>query len=77
MLYTAMKPGSLCVLIQVNKSLMELIEASALEMKPHEWTNLPNKSSGKYFIKKPITNLISYVMRLLSMLTVFMYHPIR
>ncbi|KAH7538247.1 hypothetical protein FEM48_Zijuj03G0179000 [Ziziphus jujuba var. spinosa] len=31
---------------EVNKALMELIEASKLHMKPHEWTNLPNKSSG-------------------------------
>lgn len=32
---------------QVNKTLLELIQASEIQIKPHEWTNLPQKRSGK------------------------------
>ncbi|PON72041.1 Epoxide hydrolase-like [Parasponia andersonii] len=31
---------------EVNKALLELIKASTMQIKPHEWTNLPRKSSG-------------------------------
>lgn len=31
---------------EVNKALLELIMASKMGIKPHEWTNLPNKSFG-------------------------------
>ncbi|XP_024029774.1 uncharacterized protein LOC21395108 [Morus notabilis] len=31
---------------EINKALIELIDASKMKINPHEWTNLPNKRSG-------------------------------
>lgn len=33
---------------QVNQALRELIKASETKISPHDWTNLPEKSSSKY-----------------------------
>jgi hypothetical protein len=34
---------------QVNKALDELIKAAEAKTNPHDWTNWPEKSSGKQF----------------------------
>lgn len=38
--------------IQVNQALFDLIKASEVKMIPHDWTNLPNTLSCKYFMFK-------------------------
>lgn len=40
--------------IQVNQALFDLIKASEVKMRPHDWTNLPKKESCKYSILKEI-----------------------
>ena len=37
----------ICFEYQVNKALMELIKATEAQIEPHDWTNLPETSSGK------------------------------
>lgn len=45
--------------MQVNASLLELIEASNKKITPCDWTNLPMENPGKYYTLIP--SLVSHL----------------